>query len=512
MSGDRKVKIRLDGVWIEVKEGAQLAAALLDLGVVSLRRSATGERRGALCAMGSCHECRLVVDGHRGVRSCLIRVRDQMQVETERELDRAPLAPLEISAPQQDVANLLVIGAGPAGLAAAIAAAELGLDVLVVDESPGPGGRIWAHNDRIPAEARSWIERAERAGVRRLHGYSIIDGEPGRLQASSVASGESIEIECDTIVIATGARERFLPFPGWTLPGVVGAGALQSLIKGGLAVKGKRLVVAGTGPLLLAVAQLARQQQARVLLVEQASNFKRIPLLLRVLKSRARIRQSMALWKSLRDVEKLSCSWPVKAEGDQRVERVHLQTEKGIRIEDVDGLAVGFGLVPETRVAEGLGCRILDDGCVAVDHQQWTGVEGVYCAGEPTGIAGCEAAIDSGLVAGISAAGRTPRAHLQARVRRHRAWGAALEAAHSLRPELFHQGRGEVMLCRCEDVTAATADRIGSIREARLLCRIGMGPCQGRVCMPILEAQGEHRADSVRPPWSTSPGKGEISQ
>ena len=164
--------------------------------------------------------------------------------------------------------------------------------------------------------------------------------------------------------------------------------------------------------------------------------------------------------------------------------------------------------MPETRVAEGLGCRILDDGCVAVDHHQWTGVEGVYCAGEPTGIAGCDAAIDSGLVAGISAAGRTPRAYLQTRVRRHRAWGAALEAAHSLRPELFHQGRGEVLLCRCEDVTAETADRASSIREARLLCRIGMGPCQGRVCMPILEALGADRADSVRPPWSTSPGKG----
>ncbi len=505
MRDKQRVRISIDGISIEAVDGSQLTAALLEAGYVSLRQSPTGQPRGVLCAMGSCHECRATVDGHRGVRTCLVSVRDGMKIETETDLKPGPFDGVKILPPREQSAEVVVIGAGPAGLAAACTAAEHGCDVLMVDESPAAGGRIWAHRETIPQAAREWIDRARRVGVGRLQGYCVVDGEPGRLTAASVTTGERVDIRCKKIVIATGARERFLPFSGWTLPGVVGAGALQSLIKGGFDVKGKRLIVAGSGPLLLAVARLAHEQGASVLLVEQASIFDRLSLLLPLITSRTRLGQAFEMWKSLRDVEKLSSSWPIKAEGDGQLKRVHLRTEQGVRVEEVDGLAVGFGLLPETRLAQGLGCPLDGNGNVLVNLHQATSVEGVYCAGEPTGIVGCEGAVDGGMVAGISVAGGIPRAHLLARVRKNAYWGLALERAHPIRPELLESIRGDVVLCRCEDVCAATALRSGSLREARMLFRVGMGPCQGRVCMSILEQKGAHPRDSVRPPWTTTP-------
>ena len=507
MTSPDKVSIRIDGTVLEVESGSQLAAALMGQGIVALRSSPAGENRGVLCAMGSCQECRVTVDGHRGVRSCLVTVEDGMEIATERPLEKKLRSLVQPSEVADEKATVVVIGAGPAGLAAACHAAELGEDVLVVDESPRPGGRIWAHRHRVPQQVATWIERVDRAGVRILQGATVVDGESGSLQVASVTSGKRTLIRCQKIIVATGARERFLTFPGWTLPGVVGAGALQSLIKGGLDVKGKRVVIAGTGPLLLAVARLAVSEGAEVILAEQASLAKRAPLLFSLLASAARMQEAWQLWKELGGVEKLSSCWPVKAEGNQQVDTVPLQTRAGVRTEPVDVLAVGFGLVPESRVAQGLGCRIDENGTVEVDGYQQTSVEEVLCAGEPTGVAGSEAALASGQVAGIVAAGRTPSADLLTRVSRQRAWGKALERAHPLRPELQQLAGADDIVCRCEDVVFSTLEGVQSLRQARMQCRIGMGPCQGRVCVPILAHRDGFHHDSVRPPWSTCPSR-----
>lgn len=505
MNHEEKVAIRIDGTTLEVPAGSQLAAALMDKGFVSLRTSPSGDPRGVLCAMGSCHECRATVDGHRSVRTCLVTVQDGMDVITESPLEKKPLPEVEHCDVSEDETDVVVIGSGPAGLSAACAAAERGQKVLVIDESPRPGGRIWAHRSQMPAVVRNWIDRADRAGVRRLQGATVIDGETGLLESASVVSGARTRVRCQKIIVATGARERFLPFPGWTLPGVTGAGALQSLIKGGLDVKGKRYVIAGTGPLLLAVAAIAVSAGAEVILVEQASILQRVPLAFSLLSSLERMREGWQLWKALQGVEKISSCWPVKAQGDQVLEKVHLKVGNTTRIEEVDGLAVGFGLIPETRVAQGLGCMLEKDGRVKVDRYQRTSVEGVLCAGEPTGIAGSEAALASGQIAGTVAAGATPAFHLVQKLRSHRNWGVALERTHSLRPELIRSVVEDVIVCRCEDVASSSIRGVLSLRQARMQHRIGMGPCQGRVCMPILALGDTHQHDTVRPPWSTSP-------
>src|SRR5215470_5900044 len=168
--------------------------------------------------------------------------------------------------------DVLVVGGGPAGLAAAVRAAESGMRVAIADDNFKLGGQIWrAAVDGENAEAAPWVKRLQRANVTVLCGLRIFD-QPynGLLLAESL--DDVCELRYEKLVVTTGARERFLPFPGWTLANVFGAGGLQAMVKSGLPIHGKRVVVAGTGPLLLAVAAYLRRHGAEILLIcEQAS-------------------------------------------------------------------------------------------------------------------------------------------------------------------------------------------------------------------------------------------------
>ena len=168
--------------------------------------------------------------------------------------------------------DVLVIGAGPAGIAAAVRAAESGALVGIVDDNVTSGGQIWrgAEEEHGP-DAATWGNRLRKAGVTKLFGMRVFhQPEPGVLLAEG--SDNICELRYANLVLATGARERFLPFPGWTLPNVMGAGGLQAMVKSGLPIRGKRVVVAGTGPLLLAVAAYLRKQGAEIpIICEQAS-------------------------------------------------------------------------------------------------------------------------------------------------------------------------------------------------------------------------------------------------
>src|SRR5579885_2755018 len=168
--------------------------------------------------------------------------------------------------------DIVVVGGGPAGMAAAACAAEYGKPVVIVDDNLTLGGQIWRGKD-IPAAARKWQARLDSvsAHVTRIHGARVFSQPvPGVLRAEQ--NGRYLDIAYRKLILATGAGERFLPFPGWTLPNVVGAGGLQALVKNGLSVEGKRIVVAGSGPLLLAVAAYLKKHGAKVLAIcEQAS-------------------------------------------------------------------------------------------------------------------------------------------------------------------------------------------------------------------------------------------------
>ena len=168
-------------------------------------------------------------------------------------------------------ADVAVIGGGPAGIAGAVTAAESERDVVLIDDNPKPGGQIWRRSieNQNSQHAAFWFERLAKSRVRVVSGSRVIHAERGELQVETDDSISRLHFE--KLILATGARELFLPFPGWTLPNVMGAGGLQALVKSGLDIAKKRVVVAGTGPLLLAVAAYLCAHGAEVVCIcEQA--------------------------------------------------------------------------------------------------------------------------------------------------------------------------------------------------------------------------------------------------
>jgi len=409
---------------------------------------------------------------------------------------------------ERDLAvDVAIVGAGPAGIAAACRAAESGASVALLDEGSAPGGQTWrgSGRDAGPATARRWLARLARSGARTIAGAAIVDADPAGALLAEVA-GRPLAVGWRRLVIATGARERFLPFPGWTLPNVLGAGAAQALLKSGWEVRGRRVAVAGTGPLLLPVAALLARRGARLLLVAEQAPPEDVARFARGLWRRpAKLAAAARLRAGFRGAPYRTGTWVTAAAGDGRLEEVAWSDGAREGRLACEILCCAYGLVGNLELPRLLGCPIAE-GAVDVDGDQRTAVPGVYCAGEPTGIAGVEQALVEGEIAGLAAAGRAsgPEAGgLHRRRDRGRAWGAALAAAFRLRPEVLRLARPETIVCRCEDVRLADLDPAWSPRQARLTTRAGMGPCQGRVCGPALAAlfsRPEWEEAAVRPP------------
>ena len=406
--------------------------------------------------------------------------------------------------------DVLVVGAGPAGIAAAATAAEHGLRVGLVDDNPAAGGQIWRSGASLPAAARRWFARLDSSPAVRLQGWRIVDSpEPGALRAEQNHAGfaadpaapSGVDLHYRQLILATGARERFLPFPGWTLPKVMGAGGLDAMVRGGLPIAGKRIVVAGTGPLLLAVAAHLAARGAKVAAIcEQASSLQMAPLALQILRQPGKLRQGASYRWATRKTRYMTRCWPVAAEGEERLRSVTLQRNGKQWPIACDYLACGFHLVPNTELAALLGCRI-EGGFVATDELMQTSLPGIWCAGEPTNIGGVELSLVEGEIAGLVAAGRTDAARKLAERRRGGlGFVRALEQACRLNPQLRDLARDETVVCRCEDVPLKALRSHAGWRDARLHTRCGMGPCQGRVCGGAAEFLFGWRADSVRPP------------
>lgn len=394
-----------------------------------------------------------------------------------------------------NVCDLLVVGAGPAGMAAAWRAAQSGLHVSVVDDNPAAGGQIWRGGG--PPEAQLWFERIRGVNVEMINGARVFQqSKPGTLLAETNSS--VCELNYSRVVLATGARERFLPFPGWTLPNVMGAGGLQALVKTGMPIAGKRVIVAGSGPLLLAVAAYLRAHGADVLLIaEQASSVQLMRFAIGLFSKRS---QLLDLKKQLGNVPYRRDCWVTEAHGDEKLESVTL-VRGGKRWQIAcDYLACGFHLVPNVELAELLGCAV-ENGSVRVDEFQQTTIANVYTAGETTGIGGLDLSLIEGEIAGLAAAGKHDAARelFPARAKQ-RKFADLLNRTFALRDELKHLSTPQTIVCRCEDVTFERLRTHDSWRAAKLQTRCGMGPCQGRVCGGAVEFLFGWRAESVRPP------------
>ncbi len=397
--------------------------------------------------------------------------------------------------------KILIVGGGAAGLSAALAASENAL-VTIVDDNPHLGGQIWrAELGKIQSlEAKRLIQRIISGKVTIINNAQVYASETNQCLLGETVEGR-LELPYERLIIATGARERFLPFPGWTLPGVFGAGGLQAMVKGGMTVKNKRIVVAGTGPLLLAVADYLRIKGANVVAIaEQATAARVRSFALTLWNSPAKLVQAAFLRARLIGVPYLTDSWVTAAAGKNRVQEITLSRKGKTRALDCDILASGYHLVPNTELGEVLGCTI-KNGCIAVDEFQKTSVENIYCAGEPTGIGGVEASLIEGTIAGLAASGRTDgaRSHF-ARGNKTRDFGNALNTAFALRDELKTLASTGTFVCRCEDVEYARLTECTNFRDAKLQTRCGMGACQGRICGPATEFMFGWKSGSVRPP------------
>ncbi|MFF5012903.1 NAD(P)/FAD-dependent oxidoreductase [Streptomyces sp. NPDC001165] len=427
--------------------------------------------------------------------------------------------------------HLAVVGAGPAGLAGALAAAARGVRVTLLDAAEQAGGQFYRqpaaalgarrpqalhHQWRTWERLRDGLDRHIAAGrVTHLtdHHAWCVEGESGAFAVHALrgpAQEEGVTVRADAVLLATGGYERVLPFPGWTLPGVVTAGGAQAMLKGGLVLPGRTAVVAGTGPLLLPVATGLAAAGARVAaLVESAD-------------PKALVRQVPALvaqpgklaegaWYAgqlvRHGVRTLPRHTVVEAHGTDRLEAVtvaaldrdgRLRPGSARRI-PCDTLAVGHGMLPHTDLAETLGCT-LSGTDVRVDDEQRTDVPGVWAAGETTGIGGVALSLAEGHIAGRSVAARlhggTPdprRWGAASRARtRLREFFAALDTVYAPPADWADRITDDTVVCRCEEVSAGQVRTAvgtlgaGDLRTVKLLTRAGMGWCQGRMCGPAV--------------------------
>ncbi|WP_295516444.1 FAD/NAD(P)-binding oxidoreductase [uncultured Pseudomonas sp.] len=370
--------------------------------------------------------------------------------------------------------DLLIVGAGPAGLAAARAASGQGLKLVLLDDNPLPGGQIWrARAGQVAAEVGQLP--ADVTLLTQTRVAAVLGPRQLLLEDATV----SRTLSFDKLILCTGARELLLPFPGWTLPGVTGAGGLQALIKGGVDVAQERIVVAGTGPLLLASAATARKAGGQVALVaEQADR-------------RAVLDFGLGLWRwpnKLRQAVQLATpayrpgTWVEAALGSDRLEAVRLR--QGDRRWEIacDRLACGYGLVPNVELAQSLGCATLD-GVVAVDEHQHTSQPHILAAGECTGIGGNELAQATGRIAGLVASDQLgAAARVQTEARAWRRFAAQLAHTFAMNPAIARLAQPDTLVCRCEDVSLGALVGHADWTQAKLRSRCGMGACQGRIC------------------------------
>ncbi len=415
--------------------------------------------------------------------------------------------------------DVVVVGGGPAGLAAAAAAANGGRQVLLIDQGRTLGGQIWRH--RRPAElsplAQQQLDRVRTAGVTVANEARVIDA-PSAHELIVDFRGRVDVQRAEQVILATGAVERFVPFPGWTLPGVTGVGGLQALLKSGLPLTGTRVVVAGSGPLLWPVAASVVKAGAQLgMIAEQAGRTALLQFAGALLADPAKLLLGAQYrWETLGSMFRTG-SWVVRAEGDERVREVVLSVGGRERRVPCDWLATACGLVPNTELARLLGCALEGDA-IQVDAMQRTSVSWIYAVGECTGVAGDDAARVEGEMAGRAVAGDERGARDPQLIRARdagRRFGARLAKAFAPREELRHLGTPETILCRCEDVRCGDVDPAWTARQAKLWTRVGMGSCQGAVCGEACKLLFGWDGNSVRPPlggpaiggWNEAIGK-----
>jgi D-hydroxyproline dehydrogenase subunit alpha len=438
---------------------------------------------------------------------------------------------------EASVFDLAVVGAGPAGLSAAVAAAERGLRVALVDGAAQTGGQYWRHPDErhlasyahpestghhhwkhyrdLRAKLHRAVERGGLVHVAGRHVWRIDRGDTLLLRTTAAYEADAVApaertIRAERIVLATGAYDRQLPVPGWTIPGVMAAGGVQALLKANQVTAGRRAVVAGTGPFLLSVAAGLANAGVDVVAVCDANALTRWAATpLRAVQEPGKLLEGAGYAATFvkSRIPLHTRTVVTRVEGVGRVSRVAVArvdargrvrpgTERTI---EADLVALGWGFTPQLELAIGLGAQTridVDSSLIAVvDPDQRSTVPGVYLAGEVTGIGGAVQSCVEGELAALTAAvdaghaddPRTRR-RLRRRIARGRRFAVGMHRASPVPADWSSWLADDTVVCRCEEVDAHTVRRTvhdlaaDDARDVRVTARPGMGLCQGRVC------------------------------
>ena len=516
MAESASFEFTFDGAPVPARSGQTVAAALLAAGIRKFRKTDSGQDRGVFCGMGICQDCLVEIEGTPNRRACLSQARAGLSVRIQQarpgaiaDRDEAP----EFPPTRSETPDMLVIGAGPGGLAAAEAAASLGADVLLLDERKFPGGQFYKQT--VPDLNQEALDRQQRNGAKaiaaaldagaRMIGdaavWGVFDGPVFCVEAS----GTALTVLPKAAVVATGAYERPRIVPGWEIPGVMTTGAAQTFWRSYRSLPGRKLAFAGNGPLNFQVALEMSRAGAEVALVAEAaaSPFSRFLCASAMLASDPLLTLeglSMVAEIALRriPVRYGSVIQGIEKSGDRLAAR--FASKSGGETIHVDALCMNYGFYPQNEILRLLNVRFDYDSTRRQlvpkrDARFETSVDGIFAVGDCCGTMGAPASIEEGRIAGSAAAslarGGPATQTRSRRLARFRRFQRSLWQLFAAEPQDLEDMSESALVCRCEGIDKSRISKLisngnhdmGAVKRAT---RIGMGPCQGRYCAQVV--------------------------
>lgn len=520
------IHITIDGKSHEVPDGWSVATAVSHAkGIENYRITGNNQRRAPVCHMGVCYECSLYIAGQGNVRGCMIPAAEGMEVRTFPAEKAHPKEPEHaISMEDERIYDVVIIGAGPAGMGAADELAKSEKAVLLLDEQPKAGGQIYRqafgtgqepHRLIAATDQHETIDRLFGHAVWSIQSYTASDQlttDPERRSFFRVFLDNHSPVRAKRILLATGAYDRMYPVKGWTLPGVMSAGGIQLQMKTQGYSVGRSVVLTGSHPFIFIVGKLLSESGIEIKGIAIAQSLKSLFKMSRhtgtMLQNHSKLNELKKAIQTLRTkrVPIWFNAMPAEIHGEEKVSAVTIKKSlaAGPLIHTVPCESVGmcYGFTPVLDLAKQVGCQIerTPHGTrkVVVDEQNETSVQGVFAAGELVEVGGAERSEAEGRFVGRILGESLQKTELQKLGKTMRKWNRFAEVLAEMEREAwdsaaFHTFEENQILCKCEDVavkdinqTLAHFSLPADLNSIKLQTRCGMGLCQGKYCEESL--------------------------